>query len=227
MARLSRALRWLVGESVQKLRRRASDTERLLYALDKKSGSVCRLPGGELIRAFQVEHKAVAPKHYADKSHPNIWHAEDLAAAPPDAIFLGIRRNPYATVASMLKHRGVFKWHARWRRFPVPNRFLGITPENRRNYANMPLPARCVLRWRSHIERLGSLRGPLGNRLLVVDYEDLIRHAETELAKMNGFLGLTTPSPCHPSGRNRLIVGGASCPPTHNGRSPRSPGSMP
>lgn len=149
----------------------------------------------ELIRAYRAEHEAVAPKHYADKSHPNIWHAEDLAAALPDAVFLGIRRNPLATVASMLKHAGVLQWQERWREFPVPNRFLGITAENRDAYGKMPTAARCALRWRSHWERLETLRDALGARLLVLDYEDLIRDAAAQLARLGGFLGLATPIP--------------------------------
>jgi hypothetical protein len=96
-------------------------------ALDPRQSPVL-LP--QLIRQYEIEHAAVAPRHYADKSHPNIWHAEDLAARLPDAVFLGIQRNPFATVASMLEHAGVLAWHERWREFPVPNRFLGITLEN-------------------------------------------------------------------------------------------------
>lgn len=148
-----------------------------------------------LIRAYQLEHAAVAPKHYADKSHPNIWHAEDLAAALPESVFLGIRRSPYATVASMLKHPGVLQWHARWREFPVPNRFLGITQDMTHTYGDMPLAAKCAVRWRAHAERLEDLRVPLGRRLLVVHYEDLIRRPDDQCARLSDFLRLATPIP--------------------------------
>lgn len=144
----------------------------------------------QLIAAYAREHEAVAPKHYADKSHPNIWHAEELAAAFPEAVFLGIRRNPYATIASMLKHPWVLDWHRRWREFPVPNRFLGITPANRADYAGMPPAAQCALRWQAHMTRLESLAAPLGSRLLVVDYEDLVLNPALPLARLNAFLRL-------------------------------------
>jgi hypothetical protein len=63
---------------------------------------------------------------YLDKSHPNIWIADKIKEEFPEAKFVGIERNPFATVSSMLKHRGVMKWHRDWKSFPVPNRFLGI-----------------------------------------------------------------------------------------------------
>lgn len=149
------------------------------------------MPG--LIRAYQTGHETVAPKHYADKSHPNIWHAEDLAAALPDAAFIGIRRNPYATVASMLKHAGVLQWQERWREFPVPNKFLGITAENREAYDRMPVVARCALRWRSHANRLNDLCKILGERLLIMEYEAMVERIGTQLTKLNNFLRLANP----------------------------------
>jgi hypothetical protein len=147
----------------------------------------------QLIAAYAAEHEAAAPRHYADKSHPNIWHAEELAAAFPEAVFLGIRRNPYATIASMLRHPWVLAWQDRWQEFPVPNRFLGITPENHAAYAALPQAARCALRWQAHMERLERLQAALGGRLLVVDYEDLVRNPELPITRLNAFLRLATP----------------------------------
>ena len=66
----------------------------------------------KLVRAYEEEKRRVQPKRYADKSHPNIWIAEALSEVFPDAQFLGIERDPFGTVASMLKHKGVLKWHA-------------------------------------------------------------------------------------------------------------------
>ncbi len=149
----------------------------------------------KLIKRYRLEHQAVSPKHYADKSHPNIWIAEDLAAAFPEALFVGIQRNPYATVASMLKHGGVLEWHKRWQEFPIPNRFLGITGDNRATYGAMPLAAKCALRWKVHLERLQSLRQTLNARLLVLQYEDVILHAEAQLASLTRFLSLPSPIP--------------------------------
>jgi hypothetical protein len=149
----------------------------------------------KLTRLYQKEHAAVSPKHYADKSHPNIWIAEDLAEAFPEARFVGIQRNPYATVASMLKHTGVLTWHKRWKEFPIPNRFLGITNENRAAYGDMPLAAKCALRWKVHKERLERLRETMGPTLLVLKYEDVILEPETQLDALNRFLALPSPIP--------------------------------
>lgn len=149
----------------------------------------------KLVARYRHEHAAVAPRHYADKSHPNIWHAEELAAALPDALFIGIRRSPYATVASMLKHARVLAWHDRWRSFPVPNRFLGITSENHHGYDTLPLATRCALRWKSHAARMDELVGVLGDRLLVVGYERLIEETAAEMARLNAFLALDSPVP--------------------------------
>src|SRR5262245_13442039 len=60
----------------------------------------------KLILFYRIQFWISAPRHYLDKSHPNIWIAEDLARAFPDALFLGILRDPYGTVASMLRHKG-------------------------------------------------------------------------------------------------------------------------
>jgi hypothetical protein len=148
-----------------------------------------------LVQRYEQEHLAVSPRHYADKSHPNIWHAEDLAERLPDAVFVGIQRNPFATVASMLKHPGVLGWHDRWREFPVPNRFLGITAENAGEYDALPQAARCALRWKSHAERMAKLQTSLGGRLLVIGYEDLILRPDAEVARLTAFLGMATPIP--------------------------------
>lgn len=69
------------------------------------------LPG--LLRRYRLRHALAVPSHYVDKSHPNLWLAEALADAFDDALFVGIVRNPYATVASMLRHEGVLEWHRR------------------------------------------------------------------------------------------------------------------
>ena len=59
------------------------------------------MPG--VIQWYKRQRIAAKPKHYADKSHPNIWLIEHLVRAFPDALFVGTQRQPYATVASMLR----------------------------------------------------------------------------------------------------------------------------
>jgi len=149
----------------------------------------------QLVRAYRFEHSRVAPKHYCDKSHPNLWIAEDLAQAFPHSLFVGINRNPYAVVASMLIHPGVRRWHLEWRQFPVPNAFLGISEDLSSGYDNLPLAEKCTLRWISHEREMRRLQAALGERLLVVNYENLILNTQNQLTELQVFLGLATPIP--------------------------------
>lgn len=147
----------------------------------------------KLIKAYGRQLLRSAPRHYLDKSHPNIWIAEDLLAAFPDALFLAIERNPFATVASMLKHKMVASWHQKWREFPIPNEFLGIDEETAKVYDSLPLPAQCALRWVSHRKRMQFLRGKLGASLHHIQYESFAANARGEMERLQKFLGLQHP----------------------------------
>jgi hypothetical protein len=148
-----------------------------------------------VVSLYEREHRKAPGYHYADKSHPNIWLAEELAGALPDAVFLGIQRDPFATVASMLKHDGVAVWHARWREFPVPNAFLGITEPIAASYDGMSMAAKFGLRWRAHANQLSQLEARLGDRLRVVSYERLSRDPSPVIDELGDYLGLDTPFP--------------------------------
>jgi hypothetical protein len=148
-----------------------------------------------VVRLYRREHGRVPDRHYADKTHPNLWFAERLAEAFPEAVFLGIRRDPFGTVASMLQHEGVRGWHEGWRDYPIPNRFLGITEELAPRYDALPLAAQCAVRWRSHAERMDEARRRLGERMWFVEYERLLTDTDTALDELQEFLGLATPFP--------------------------------
>lgn len=148
-----------------------------------------------LVERYREEARASSPRMYADKSHPNLWLVPELAEAFPDARFIGVVRDPFATVASMLKHDGVLEWLRRWREFPVPNSFLGITGEISTTYDELSLPTRCALRWRAHRDRLDRLRPALGpERLHVVEYERLVLAPDETIGALAGFLGLPAPA---------------------------------
>lgn len=148
-----------------------------------------------ILRQYRAEHALASPRHYVDKTHPTIWIAEELAEAFPEALFVGIRRSPYGTVASMLQHDGVMSWIHDWRRYPLPNAFLGIGEGEAERYESLSLAARCALRWRSHSERLDAVGRRLGERCLALDYESLQDDTERQLARLTGFLGLADPIP--------------------------------
>jgi hypothetical protein len=132
-------------------------------------------------------------KRMVDKSHPNLWFAEKLLHAFPQANFLGIRRGVCATVASMLRCPPVMDWHRRWREFPIPNRFLGIGMETADRYDELSPAEQCTLRWLAHRDRLQCLEPLLGERLLVVDYESMMDDTESTLADIARFIGLSKP----------------------------------
>lgn len=151
-----------------------------------------------LLQRYRLEAASSRPKRLIDKSHPNIWLAEQLAEAFPRAQFIGVLRDVFGTVASSLRHEGVRHWVEKWDRYPVPNRFLGITEQNRDEYAGMSLAARCAVRWKTHLHRLDSLEERLGDRMIRLRYGDLQTNTERELDRLQQFLGLKTRIP-HPS----------------------------
>lgn len=148
-----------------------------------------------LVRAYRWQLLQSAPKLYMDKTHPNIWIAEKLKKAFPDAQFVGIERNPYATVASMMVHKQVSAWHKNWRKFPIPNRFLGITEQDAERYPSLSLAAQCAMRWVAHRDKLLELRTKLGKDLMTIQYEVFAHNPVETITELQQFLGLETPIP--------------------------------
>lgn len=149
----------------------------------------------KLVLLYKWQIFKSAPRLYVDKTHPNIWLAEKLKQAFPQALFVGIERNPYATVASMMKHKGLSAWHRRWREFPVPNRFLGISPEHAEEYDSIPLASQCAIRWVAHGKRMNDLKNVLAHDLFVISYERFAEDTEETLRDLQNFLGLQNPIP--------------------------------
>ncbi len=152
-----------------------------------------RLP--VLTRYYRQEIERVHPLRYADKSHPVIWFAELLARKFPQAQFVGIQRLPYPTIASMIRHDSVSNWTARWREFPIPNRFLGISVEMADKYADLSVAEKHALRWRTHAVRMCRLRKELGDRMHFLEYEQLHQNTSDELRRLAEFLDLNDDFP--------------------------------
>jgi hypothetical protein len=148
----------------------------------------------QLAGRYRAEHRAVLPKHYVDKSHPNLWLAERLADEFPEARFVAIWRSLEGTVASMLKHEGVRHWVEVWDRSGGTNRFLGVTRELIPAYRNMSKTARCAVRVIAHAAEIDRLTKVLGQRLHVVAYDGLHRDPDVEIERLAAFLGLPVPS---------------------------------
>jgi hypothetical protein len=144
----------------------------------------------KLVWYYRWQHLKSGTKHYLDKSHPNLWIADRLAETFDDALFLGIQRNPYATVASMLNHKGVKKWHKNWRSFPLPNKFLGISEDDISTYNEKSMVEKCAKRWKSHNKRMQKMDIKIGSRMIVINHEDLILNTESTLSRIENFIGL-------------------------------------
>lgn len=131
------------------------------------------------------------PALYVDKSHPNLWHVEHLARRFPSSVFIAMRRGVLPTVASMMKHDGVLRWQSRWRDFPVPNPFLGITVSVAAYYDDLSRAAQCALRWKAHSDRIDELAASMpADRFLVVEYEDLAVDYQAQAQRIWSFLDL-------------------------------------
>ncbi len=127
-----------------------------------------------LVREYKLQIFKSPSKLYLDKTRPNIWIADKLKEAFPKSLFIGIERDPFVTVASMMKHKGVLAWHRCWKDFPVPNRILRLTPGLVESYNDISRASQCALRWVAHHERMNELRSILGDSLKVISYEKLI-----------------------------------------------------
>ena len=147
----------------------------------------------QLATRYRAEHRRVLPRLYVDKSHPNLWLAERLAAEFHEARFVAIWRSLEGTVASMLKHEGVRYWVEEWDRHGGTNRFLGVTQDLIPAYRNLSVAGRCAVRVIAHAVEIERLAGKLGSRLHVVAYDALHSEPDAEIARLADFLNLPVP----------------------------------
>jgi hypothetical protein len=130
------------------------------------------------------------PFHFADKTHPALWIAGHLKDHFDDSLFIALRREVEPTVASMLQHNGVRRWCEEWERYPVPNRFLGISATNVDWYRDASVLERCVARWWSHENEIDRLARVLNDRMFIVQYERLVQDPQATLLAVRDFLEL-------------------------------------
>lgn len=143
-----------------------------------------------ILREYERLSALAEPLHFADKTHPVLWLAEQVALQFPSSYFVAVQRGVEATVASMLGHAGVRRWCEEWESYPVPNRFLGISDENEEWYRTAPLEGRCAARWYSHRSEISRLEPVLGDRFFAVQYEDMILKSDVVLEEIRQFLEL-------------------------------------
>lgn len=151
----------------------------------------------KILKLYDREFSLTQKAFVLEKTHPNIWLVEPIKDYFETAKFIGIKRNIYATVASMLKHKGVLEWY---NVLPLDqvNPFLGITAENREFFKDLPLESKCALRCKSHFDRLTYLEAEFPEKVLVIDYEDFYNDYERLMKQLESFLGLGKPIKSEP-----------------------------
>ena len=142
-----------------------------------------------ILTTYKNEFKRSKKAYILEKTHPNIWFVERIRDYFPTAKFIGIKRDVFATVNSMLNHDGVLSWY---KRLPLdkPNQFLGITDENKSDFKDLPLESKCALRWKSHTTRLDYLEKTFPKEVLVVDYEQFYDDYSNLMLTLKEFLGV-------------------------------------
>lgn len=133
----------------------------------------------------------VKPKHYMDKSHPNLWILKELMGELPNIKVIGIIRDPYQSIASMVQHKGIKKWFSNWEKYPIPNYFLGINETNLSEYENISLIAKCALRWKSHNNKMLEMKKLFSSNMHIIKYDNLVINTQHELKILQQFIGLT------------------------------------
>jgi hypothetical protein len=158
-----------------------------------------------LISLYEEAHRAIYPRYFVDKSHPNLWLAERLAQSFPDSLFVGVQRSVYGTVASMLRHSGVQQWFSWWEQtYKRPCRFLGISEEEVKTYSSRSLLEKCTLRWASHAVEMMRVSDSLGDRCCVLGYEDTVENPHMMSGRLEKFLAVTDRGPLPQSERVSL-----------------------
>jgi hypothetical protein len=140
---------------------------------------------------YKKEFSKVKEKFILEKTHPNIWLFEYLVENFPNAKFIGIYRDVYPTVASMLQHKGVMKWYDVLPLNKV-NNFLGINENNINVFQSLSIEAKCALRWKAHKERLLFLSKKYNEKILVINYESFYSNSALLLKKIVDFVQLDT-----------------------------------
>lgn len=136
----------------------------------------------DLINIYRLKHKP----NYVTKDYPCLWLYDALTATIPEVKFVAVTRNPYATIASALLHKGVMSWVTEAAMYP-PNPLSGtLSPKYRPNMTAVELLA---LRWLEHqleIERIAK-----NKNVLVLSYNTLCRDQNLTKLKLKTFMGVT------------------------------------
>lgn len=139
-----------------------------------------RCPGGPVParRAAEPCAHAAGTTRYGDAGPDLLYSAAALARAFDDAAFIQVIRDGRDVVADMLDDGHSLTWFKPGLanlREEFPNPFFGVeTEEEREEYPDLSLAAKCALRWRSAVRLSAKLRGELAaDRLMTLRYEEI------------------------------------------------------
>lgn len=152
----------------------------------------------ELVQLYQGEYSRTHEPHYADKTHPLLWYwreIDDALATPEHPVwFWWVRREPHQVVASMLQHPPIrARLSDGWSAVDeLPSRFLGARSTS--DFQRHSVVGRAALRWAAH-EAEGRRLCELHPRVVQIDYERLVTHADPVLREVQLRMGLSQPFP--------------------------------
>nr|WP_321233428.1 sulfotransferase [uncultured Psychroserpens sp.] len=159
----------------------------------------------DILKQYKKVFNKSEKQYILEKTHPNIWFVEDILKVFPEAKFIGIKRNVFSTVSSMLNHKGVLSWY---HKLPLdqPNTFLGITESNKDYFEELPLESKCTIRCLAHMNRLEYLNKKFPNSVELVSYEDFYDDYDDLMQRIKKFLNLDfnlNSEPLNPSGKDK------------------------
>ena len=144
----------------------------------------------KIYKEYEQELKTHPNKHYLDKSQQIIWFIHYIVKRYPDALFLGIQREPYAAISSMLVHGGIPRTLNTWNKFPVPNRYFGISKSISKDYDQLSTVERCALYWLTHKLRLRIVKNTFMDKVKIIQYEKFATDTKKTLSEITTFIGL-------------------------------------
>lgn len=143
----------------------------------------------KLITRYQKIQENSNKGFILEKSHPNIWLVPRLNESFSSSHFIGVQRDVYQVVYSMLRHKGVSKWYKKLPQDKLSD-FLGITKQNRAYFHSLPIEAKCTIRWMAHKSKLLELKKTYPKKIVIIDYQELCNNFEEQVARLESITGL-------------------------------------
>jgi len=146
-----------------------------------------------------LQARLAGGRRLVDKTPAHAFVLPFLARAFPDAHFVHLLRDGRDAALSLTERHWIrAAWGATGRRYPTgelqgPFPQFFVEPERREQFAQVSDLHRAVWVWRLHTEAARAAAGALGQRLVEVRYEDLVRDPAGQAGRLTDRLGLSGP----------------------------------